>query len=78
MFKKNPPKTPKSPAPAHENTATTLKSWLTGKLGSFLLLSATGYALYKFGIITKITNYFKQDKGKGKASSSHSTFTTDN
>ena len=46
---------------------TTLKSWLTGKLGSFILFTAVGYGLYKFGIISKITNYFKQDKGKTPA-----------
>ena len=50
----------------HKNQST-LKSWLTGKLGSFLLLSAVGYALYKLGIINRITNFFKKDKGQERA-----------
>ena len=64
MFKKNTTKNTNS----HENNENkkdnSLKSWLTGKLGSFILFTAVGYGLYKFGIINKITNYFKKDKGK--------------
>ena len=66
MFtKKN--KTPKSTTPANNETNSPLKSWLTGKLGSFILLSAAGYALYKWQIISKLTSYFKKDKGKATA-----------
>ena len=36
---------------------TTAKSWIEGKLGSWLIGSAIGYSLYHFGIISKLTNY---------------------
>ena len=55
-----------------KNSDNSLKSWITGKLGSFIFLSAAGYALYKFGIISKITNYFKP-KEKPKSDNSNAT-----
>jgi hypothetical protein len=50
-----------------ENSNSFIKSWLTGKIGSLLIFFAVGHALYKFGIINKITKFFKKGKGKGRA-----------
>ena len=58
-----------------KNSDNSLKSWLTGKLGSFILLTGAGYALYKFGIISKITNYFKP-KAKPKNNTADTTTAT--
>jgi len=41
---------------------------VTGKVGSFLLFSAAGYALYKFGILGKLASLIKPGKGKNKTS----------
>lgn len=65
MFKKNTTKNTNSNENTNDNKKTSdnsLKSWLTGKLGSFILFTAVGYGLYKFGIINKITNYFTKKK----------------
>jgi hypothetical protein len=40
----------------------TLKSWATGKLSMFLVGLAAGYALYKFGVISKLTEKFFSKK----------------
>lgn len=57
-----------NPNENENNKESSLKSWITGKLGSLLIFSAVGYALYKFGIIHKITSLFKKNKGKQRAS----------
>lgn len=56
-------KNEKTTNPSSPENANTLQSWVTGKFGSFLIFTAVGFALYKFGIINKLTNYFKKDKG---------------
>jgi len=38
----------------------TIESWITGKIASTLIGSAVCYALYKFGIYSKLKNYFKK------------------
>jgi hypothetical protein len=41
----------------------TLKSWATGKLAMFMVGLAAGYALYRFGIISKLTEkFFKKEE----------------
>ena len=42
----------------------TVKSWITGKLGSFILATAAGYALYHWQVIPKLINYFKKKYSK--------------
>ena len=37
------------------NESNTLKSWATGKLAMFAIGLAAGYALYKMGLIQKIS-----------------------
>ena len=71
MFtKKNNSKNTNENNNSHENKSTlshTLYSWVTGKVGSFLIFTAVGYAIYHFGIIKQLTSYlpkFKEDKGK--------------
>ena len=60
-------KTEKNNENNKEKSNSGIKSWLTGKLGSFLIFSAVGFALYKFQIINKLSSFFKKDKGKGRA-----------
>ena len=38
-----------------QNEPNTLKSWATGKLAMFAIGLAAGYALYKMGLIQKIS-----------------------
>ena len=41
----------------------TLKAWATGKLAMFLIGVAAGYALYKMGLIQKLTGkLFKKEE----------------
>ena len=44
------------------NEPSTLKSWATGKLALFCIGVAAGYALYKMGLIQKLTGkLFKKE-----------------
>ena len=44
------------------NEQSTLKSWATGKLAMFIIGLAAGYALYKMGLIQKLSGkLFKKD-----------------
>ena len=40
----------------NENQENTLKSWATGKVAMFTIGLLAGYALYKMGVIQKLTN----------------------
>lgn len=44
------------------NEQSTLKSWATGKLAMFCIGLAAGYALYKMGLIQKITGKLFKSK----------------
>ena len=45
------------------NESNTLKSWATGKLAMFVIGLAAGYALYKMGLIQKISGkLFKKNE----------------
>ncbi|WNE40208.1 MAG: hypothetical protein GBAus27B_000275 [Mycoplasmataceae bacterium] len=50
-----------------ENNQSSIKNFLLEKIAPFLIFSAVGYTLYKFQIISKITNLFKRNKGKERA-----------
>lgn len=79
MFPKSKNKNPKSEnTNNHDNEnknaqESSLKSWLSGRIGSALIFSGVGFALYKFQILPKIFSFFKKDKGKQRASENPST-----
>ena len=47
-----------------KNEESTLKSWATGKLAMFAIGLAAGYALYKMGLIQKLSSkiFSKKDE----------------
>ena len=49
----------------NEDNQNTWQSWATGRLASVVLGIAVGYALYKLGVIQKLTGkLFNRNKGK--------------